>query len=102
MPTTGDLVVAAIAVVIWLGFWAFDKVDPWSSRVLAGWATWYGTLAVIGVLGGVWLGITLVDGGFAAWCAFWAWKRRKPRQRKPSKALGLVRDLGHRLVVSNA
>lgn len=39
---------------------------------------------------------------FAAWCAYHAWKRRKPRQRKPSKAAGRVRDLGHRLVVTNS
>jgi hypothetical protein len=44
----------------------------------------------------------IANASFAGWFAYLAWKRRKPRQRKPSKVAGVVRDLGHRLVVSSS
>lgn len=35
--------------------------------------------------------------GYYAWCAWRTWRRR--RKGKPSRVLGVVRDLGHRLTV---
>lgn len=35
--------------------------------------------------------------GFWAWCAWKTWRRR--RKGKPSRVLGLVKNLGHRLTV---
>lgn len=37
-------------------------------------------------------------GAIYAW--LW-WHRRPPRQRRPSKTLAAIRDLGHRLVVTS-
>ena len=94
-----------ISVLIPLGIWALfalvDRIVHMTSRYLAFWACWYGVLAIWNMVDGESAPMA-ADGAFAGWCAYHAWKRRKPRQRKPSKALGRVRDLGHRLVVSGA
>jgi hypothetical protein len=91
---------ATLVIVTWAAFWVIDKRQPWSARTLTFWAAWYANLAITNMAFGFWLCTTLADGGFAAWCGYHAWKRRKPRQRKPSKVGARVRDLGHRLVVS--
>lgn len=41
--------------------------------------------------------IWATSAGLHGWMA---WKQRKPRQRKPLKVTGRVRDLGHRLVTT--
>jgi len=95
-----DLIFALITLAVWATLWLTDQRDPWTSKTLAFWAVWYGTLATFGMIFTNYHLTMVANGAFAAWLAYLAWKRRKPRQRKPSKATGLVRDLGHRLVVS--
>jgi hypothetical protein len=102
LPGMADIALSLVVLAIWAAYVIIDRIQPWSLRLLAFWATWYATLAVINMLSADAPLTTAADGAFAAWCAYLAWKRRKPRQRKPSKVAGMVRDLGHRLVVTSS
>lgn len=98
---TADMISALITLAVWAGFWIVDRYSPWPAWMLGFGAGFYAPLAVLCMAyGGVPLSMGSA-GGFAAWCAYQAWKRRPPRQRKPSKVAGIVRDLGHRLVVTH-
>lgn len=101
-PDIADIALSLVVLAIWAAYVIIDRTAPWSFWTLAFWAAWYATLAIINMVSNDVPLTTAADGGFAAWCAYLAWKRRKPRQRKPSKALGMVRDLGHRLVVTSS
>lgn len=100
-PHSADLLSAAIVAFIWGLFWVGERLSPASARTLGFWAAWYAILAVWNTIDGDVPVTRIMDAGFAGWCAYHAWKRRKPRHRKPSKAAGRVRDLGHRLVVTH-
>jgi len=97
-----DLTGAVIVAVTWLGWWLADRLDPIPARWMASWAAFVWFWAVVDLLATDKQLTFVTEGAFAAWLAYHAWKRRKPRQRKPSKALGMVRDLGHRLVVTSS
>lgn len=98
-----DLTLATEVTVIWLAFWIVDRhLKPFTSRELGFWACWYSATAIWCLSSGDNPVTMLAGGAFAGWCAYHAWKRRKPRQRKPSKVGARVRDLGHRLVVINS
>jgi len=101
-PDAVDLASATITAVVWLAYWLIDQRKRWPARTLGFWACWYAVIAAWNTIDNVAPVTTLMDGGFAGWCAYHAWKRRKPRQRKPSKVGARVRDLGHRLVVSHS
>jgi hypothetical protein len=99
-PAAADLQATTFTAVIWLAYWLANRRQPLPSRFLATWACFYAALTIWSLITGHGPVTRIMDGAFAAWCAYWAWKRRKPRQRKPSRVAGIVRDLGHRLVVS--
>jgi hypothetical protein len=95
-----DLFCAMIILVGWPIIWMADRRRPCTARELGLWAIWFANLAIVsGVISHRPLAM-VAYGALAAWLAYHAWKRRKPRQRKPSKVGARVRDLGHRLVVS--
>jgi hypothetical protein len=97
-----DMFGAAIPLGIWAAFVIIDRFNPWTTREAGFWACWYAVLGIWAMVDGDRPMTMTARGGFSAWLAYKAWKRRKPRQRKPSKALGMVRDLGHRLVVTSS
>jgi hypothetical protein len=99
---TWELIGTALTLLAWAGIWIVDQRRPYTVRFLAAYAGFYGAFAVVFTIAGGLSTNTLTAGAFAAWCTYHAWKRRPPRHGKPSKAAGIIRDLGHRLIVSNA
>jgi hypothetical protein len=98
---SADLAGASIYVLLWVALWTLDRVAHLDAPVLTVMALVDGTLA-FALMSSDRIASTATCGGMAVWCAYHAWKRRKPRQRKPSRAAGMVRDLGHRLVVTSS
>lgn len=84
-PNIHDLTGVTEVGIVWFCFWLLDRWDPISARVLAFWASFVGFWAVVGMLTGDRPVTSVMDAAFAGWCAYYAWRRRKPRQRKPSK-----------------
>jgi hypothetical protein len=101
-PYVVDVMAALLTMAVWSSFVAVVRRGGWTARELTFWACFCASLSAFEMATHILPGTSLIDAGFAAWCAYHAWKRQKPRQRKPSKAAGRVRDLGHRLVVSRA
>lgn len=99
-PHIGDLIAATLTATCWLVYWRVERIRLLPTWLLAFDAATFTVLAVWSLIAGDMPLTRIANGAFAAWLAYTAWKRRKPRQRKPSKVTGRVRDLGHRLVVS--
>lgn len=99
---SSDVFFSALGAVCWMICHYFDRRNPYSSREAAFWAVWNSVCVLPLMLFSDRPLTMIVDGGFAGWFAYLAWKRRKPRHRKPSKVAGMVRDLGHRLVVTTS
>lgn len=86
------------------------SAGEWTTAFLIG-LPWAGVIVLwnmISLVGGVFY--FLIDGclpiagecaAIAGWHAWDMWRRRPPRKRRESRVLGHIRDLGHRLVVSN-
>lgn len=94
--------------VLYAGFWGFiiarhlkyggsttptHPLELVSMIANAGMALWWATMCMP-------IGVELAV--VAAYQAWDLWRRRPPRNRRESKVLGRVRDMGHRLVVTNS
>lgn len=97
-----DVTTATVISGLWLAYAIVDRATPFSPFDLWTMTSIFGAASVVGAVTGDFPPGVFVAAGFSAWCAYKAWKRRKPRQRKPSKVAGMVRDLGHRLVVTSS
>lgn len=92
----------AILALVWLFWIMLERMPPRGIPRLVAviMATGQAGGAVTNLLSGH-TAEGIVGAGFTGWLAWCLWKGRKPRQRKPSKVLGFIRDLGHRLVVTS-
>ena len=99
-----QLVFTAVVIVVWI--WSSDGDVAKATRPDAGFP-WF--FAIVGAWTAVWLPIDIINHNWidATCCAIltgrcirviWHWWRRR-RQGKPSRVLGLVRNMGHRLAV---
>lgn len=97
-----SVITTAMVLALWAAWAVVDRTKPFPVADLCLIACIQGSAAVLGMFVGEFPPGIAACGGFAAWAAYMAWKRRKPRQRRPSKVAGMVRDLGHRLVVTSS
>lgn len=94
--SVGGLFAAIIAADYRLGIVKDSPVE------FSDWSALFGLLvATVSALFERKMPLLVENGGLAAWLAWTIWSRRPPRKRRESKVLGRIRDLGHRLVVSN-
>jgi len=93
-----DLIVAAALLADWALLWSTDRRRPFSAVEAAFWASVW-AVYVIWFMADDQILSMISSGGISGWFAYLAWTRRKPRQRRPSKGLRRIRDLGYRLVV---
>jgi hypothetical protein len=98
---TLDQVGALTNATLWAGLWALDRIARLPVPILILEVCIFGFTALACLASSLPASMA-ASGGCAAWCAYHAWKRRKPRHRKSSKVGGLVRDIGHRLVVTSS
>lgn len=69
-------------------------------RVVAVWSLCLCLVLTVAQLAKGNLTIACADGAVVALWLHWLWKHRPPRNRRPSRVAGIVKNLGHRLVVS--
>ncbi len=92
---------AIATAFVWVVWLITIRSSPLSAVWFGFWSVWYTVLALWALIDGDRPTTMMVQGAFAAWLAYHAWNRRKPRKRKPLGVPGRVRDLGHRLVVTS-
>jgi hypothetical protein len=90
-------IVAGFVIGFALAVWCSMSRNPFRAHLVSAcvFAAVAGFLMVEGSLFG-----SLTNGACAAWCAYHAWRNRPRRKPRPARAAGVVRDLGHRLIVA--
>lgn len=96
-----DLLVVALLVLtnVILMEGAYTRGDQYQRAIGALMTLLYLYFAIASLARGN-LVISCGDGAIVALWLRWLWKRRPPRKRRPARVAGVVKDLGHRLIVS--
>jgi membrane protein implicated in regulation of membrane protease activity len=85
----------ALAISLW------ELLDPtWPKNTVAFYAVLWGMAAIVNMVNGCPIPGVLFGAAAAIQAWLW-WQKRPPRNRRPSKTLATIRDLGHRLVVAS-
>lgn len=94
--------VTVLTIISWYAVLSRSTSDgppSWWSLHWVCWSVWVGGYGLIRLIEGhMFAGV--VNAALAGVYAWLAWKHRNRKDRKPSKVLAKVRDLGHRLVVT--